>query len=389
MMRIFNPVGQGGFYCEFFEDDTTHETIKIVYDCGSMPKRNVEREMGKIFQENEYIDAVFISHLHDDHINGLQNLIKDYKVKNIFLPLLSNEEKNIIKIKYYLEKKTTSFEFDFFKNPQKALNNICKNGFKVPKLYFVSDSKNDFDREKKEDLKIIKSGENVASIIGGIQNIELFWRFKPFNIEQEYYTEILIKALQKEGLELEDLDKLKDLDNYDINILCEMDFQKKLKRAFSKLKGHNKNSMTLFSGPSDNNLNSNLSDYREFMNERNLSRHFIKEPQEIFIPKNLGCLYTGDYDAKLYFRVLKEAYVDVWDYIEYFQVPHHGSAKNINESFVKNGARYIISAGNKNRYKHPNPDVINMIRESGGFVNVVTENYWTRVTCIALLEETI
>lgn len=275
------------------------------------------------------------------------------------------------------------FEFDFFKNPQKALNNICKNGFKMPKLYFVSDSKNDFNREKKEDLKIIKSGENVASIIGGIQNIELFWRFKPFNIEQENYTKILTNALRKEGLEL------KDLDNYDINIFCEKDFQKKLKRAFSELRGHNKNSMTLFSGPSDKNLNNNLSDYREFMNERNISRHFINEPQEIFIPKNLGCLYTGDYDAKLYSRDLREAYADVWDDIEYFQVPHHGSKKNIDESFVKNGAYYIISAGNTNKYKHPNPDVINMIRESGGFVNVVTENYWTRVTCIALLEETI
>ena len=379
-MRIFNPVGQGGFYCEFFEDDTTHETIKIIYDCGSMPQRYVEREIGKIFQENEYIDAVFISHLHDDHINGLQKLIKNYNVKNIFLPLLSNEEKNIIKIKYSLENKTTSFEFDFFKNPQKALNNICKNGFKVPKLYFVSDSKNDFNHEKKEDLKIIKSGENVASIIGGIQNIELFWRFKPFNIEQENYTKILTNALRKVGLEL------KDLDNYDINTFCEMDFQKKLKRAFSELRGHNKNSMTLFSGPSDNN---NLSDYRELMNERNLSRYFINEPQEIFIPKNLGCLYTGDYDAKLYSRDLRLAYADVWDDIEYFQVPHHGSKKNIDESFVKNGARYIISAGNTNKYKHPNPEVINMIRESGGFVNVVTENYWTRVTCIALLEETI
>ena len=382
-MRIFNPVGQGGFYCEFFECHTTHETIKIIYDCGSMPQRYVEREIGKIFQENEYIDAVFISHLHDDHINGLQKLIKNYNVKNIFLPLLSNEEKNIIKIKYSLENKTTSFEFDFFKNPQKALNNICKNGFKVPKLYFVSDSKNDFNHEKKEDLKIIKSGENVASIIGGIQNIELFWRFKPFNIEQENYTKILTNALRKVGLEL------KDLDNYDINTFCEMDFQKKLKRAFSELRGHNKNSMTLFSGPSDNNLNNNLSDYRELMNERNLSRDFINEPQEIFIPKNLGCLYTGDYDAKLYSRDLRLAYADVWDDIEYFQVPHHGSKKNIDESFVKNGARYIISAGNTNKYKHPNPEVINMIRESGGFVNVVTENYWTRVTCIALLEETI
>ena len=69
--RVFHPVGQGGFYTEAFDDNHM-----VVYDCGGTSHIDVERCIDSLFteQKSPQIEAVFISHLHEDHINGLQYL---------------------------------------------------------------------------------------------------------------------------------------------------------------------------------------------------------------------------------------------------------------------------------------------------------------------------
>ncbi|MCH7613794.1 MAG: MBL fold metallo-hydrolase, partial [Candidatus Marinimicrobia bacterium] len=87
MIRTFQPIGQGAFYTEQFNGFT------IVYDCGSKNESLIKKEIKSVFEKGEDIEAVFISHLHSDHINGLEFLLEFCNVKKILMPLLTENEK--------------------------------------------------------------------------------------------------------------------------------------------------------------------------------------------------------------------------------------------------------------------------------------------------------
>ncbi len=66
MLRSFLPIGQGAFYREVFCLKDGRHTI--IYDCGSSTDKTiVEGQIKNEFSQGEVIDAVFISHLDDDH----------------------------------------------------------------------------------------------------------------------------------------------------------------------------------------------------------------------------------------------------------------------------------------------------------------------------------
>ena len=94
IIRTIHPVGQGGFYTETLESDSDKHTV--VYDCGGSSKKSMEEYLKKYLHKDSSgnrmeIDAVFISHLHADHINGLEYLLKNADVKYLILPQLTNE----------------------------------------------------------------------------------------------------------------------------------------------------------------------------------------------------------------------------------------------------------------------------------------------------------
>ena len=112
VVRSFMPVGQGAFYVEQFT--SCNPRINLVFDCGSDTDLNLlHNNIDEIFQKGETIHAVFISHLHEDHINGLEYLLSNYNVKKIYFPLLCSEEKTL-NLLYYLFSKTTHTTKDFF-----------------------------------------------------------------------------------------------------------------------------------------------------------------------------------------------------------------------------------------------------------------------------------
>ena len=70
--RVFFPVGQGGLAVERIEDMT------VVYDCGSLssPAR-VEMYIDELKRRQVHqIDYIFISHFDQDHVNGIEYLLK-------------------------------------------------------------------------------------------------------------------------------------------------------------------------------------------------------------------------------------------------------------------------------------------------------------------------
>lgn len=185
MIRSFLPVGQGAFYCEQFGGFAETERVNIIYDCGSSTNvKLVEEQIKNNFQKNEIIHAVFISHLDNDHINGIPFLLKYCKVKKIFFPLLTESNAKYIKL-YNLIKNNEkeSFASSFVDNPYEAFNQL--NIEYSPRLYQISENE---QRDNRIDAITISSGENVADIIfeNTISNYDIYrkWVYIPHNFRQ-------------------------------------------------------------------------------------------------------------------------------------------------------------------------------------------------------------
>ena len=75
VQRIFYPVGHGAFYVETFHD-CKGKFFTFVYDCGSSNKNLIKKCIEDAVNKGDFIkiNALFISHFDEDHVNGLEYL---------------------------------------------------------------------------------------------------------------------------------------------------------------------------------------------------------------------------------------------------------------------------------------------------------------------------
>lgn len=343
--RLILPVGQGAFYVEKFKNGKN-----IVYDCGSISNRKkIPKLIEKYFGKNEDIEALFISHLDKDHMNGVEELLKKCEVKRICFPLITEEMKLALKIKVMIEEAMgnsySKFMKEFVEDPEAAIKKI-KEDIKIKLIEILpndeeNNKKNDNEDTKNQKIKRIKkkSGEDIAEEIEGLEHScnENKWELIPYNFKQETRINEFEKKLEKEfgkKISLKEVEKIwkENEDN-----------REKIKKVYESLKGDlNTNSMTLFSG------------VRQVGKQMQYDSSYVK----------VGCLYTGDYEAKgkNKWKTLEEAYTEYWKWIGMIQVPHHGSIRNCNDALISKKAVYFLSAGEKNTYKHPSQNVVRGIR---------------------------
>ncbi len=361
MIRSFQSVGQGAFYCEKFREYSSDEDLNVIYDCGSLTdKLIVEREIRNNFNKGETIQAVFLSHLDEDHINGIPFLLKYCNVKKIYFPLITEENRQFMKL-YCLKEYGSGFTYNFIDNPNQAIRTLEIEG--RPALIPVKEygqATDDFLNEQG-----IDSGSNVLDQIAPDGQSPFFdyidWLYIPYNFRQNDRTQQLKDALIKEfGKEMSNEDLL-DIWKSHKRTECE-----KIKKAYKTVKGSfNTNSMTLFSGE----INRKFDQY--IGKENQCIRHC-----SFCYQRTSGCLYTGDYDAsgKQKWEMLKKAYSEFWNHIGCVQIPHHGSRHNFNTALLNMNAFFVISAGNANKFRHPHSMVIKEMLMQGCIPYVITEN---------------
>lgn len=81
------PVGQGCFASGTIES-TASRTINYVYDCGARNRRHLEPLVRGYTDQTAQIDALFVSHLDADHVDGLDILLARARVQTVYLPYL-------------------------------------------------------------------------------------------------------------------------------------------------------------------------------------------------------------------------------------------------------------------------------------------------------------
>lgn len=362
--RLILPVGQGAFYVEKFKNEKN-----IVYDCGSIGNREkIKKLIEKCFEGNEVIEAIFVSHLDEDHMNGVETLLKECKVKRICFPLITEEMKQTLKIRIMIEETIgnsySEFVKEFIEDPEAAIKKI-KEDIEIELIEILPNDEEDIVEEnnkkidsedtKNKKIKRIKkkSGEDIAKEIKGLEYNynQNKWELIPYNFRQETRIKEFEEKLEEEFGEKISLEKVEEIWRKN-----EDESREKIKKAYEGIKGGlNTNSMTLFSG------------VREDSTRIQYDSSYVK----------VGCLYTGDYEAKgkNKWETLEEAYKEYWAWIGMIQVPHHGSARNCNDALISKKAVYFLSAGEKNGYKHPSHKVVEDIRlKYNNNLYIVTEN---------------
>jgi hypothetical protein len=357
--RLILPVGQGAFYVEKFKNGKN-----IIYDCGSMGNRKkIKKLIEKCFERNKVIEAIFISHLDKDHMSGVKDLLTKCEVKRICFPLITEEMKQALKIKIMIEEAIgnsySEFVKEFIEDPEAAIKKIQKD-IEIELIEILPSDEQDtveennkkIDEEEAKNKKIKrikkKSGEDIAKEIKDLENK---WELIPYNFKQKTRIKEFEEKLEGEfGKKI----SLKEVE--EIWIKNENNSRKKIKKAYKSVEGGiNNNSMTLFSG------------VREVGIQIQHDSSYVK----------VGCLYTGDYEAreKNNWETLEETYKEYWEWIGMIQVPHHGAARNCNDALISKKAVYFLSAGEKNGYKHPSHEVVkNIMVTYNNNLYIVTEN---------------
>jgi hypothetical protein len=98
--RILHPVGHGAFFTEqFFEKRSRENVFNVVYDCGiiyqSRIKLNEEIDNTFLSSNRPHVDFLFISHLDEDHVNGIQYMVRKGLVDDLttfVLPFFNDKE---------------------------------------------------------------------------------------------------------------------------------------------------------------------------------------------------------------------------------------------------------------------------------------------------------
>lgn len=355
--RTLHPVGQGAFYSEeFYTDDGTFTAI---FDCGGTNgfiQECVERFCYKIdaceSAKKPVIDAVFISHFDDDHVNGLEKLFEIAHVKRIFMPLL--DDSKILAISYSFLNKLGSPLYKSLLNTAVNGEPFRYEGQEIAVIRIKEDNNDRLDENEYLNSNNIRPGD-VRTLSGGVPvqfSRGISWIFKTFNYDNgnSLKTEKLKSALNSFGYRLS-LNEIMNKWSSDPN------YQENIRECYKKVRGSiNGNSMVTYSGPKDSKNCYGL-DVLFPCHLINCKCHY--DYCELRMGR-AGCMYMGDYEAKgkRKWAQYESNFEKEIPLLHMQQLPHHGAYRNYNDRLNNIVKLNFVSAGKGNSYGHPSNSVL-------------------------------
>lgn len=357
----FNKVDFGLFYSGIIRDEKTIFTM--VYDCGSKDNNALKKAIhdfqktvkvgetlvsdGKWYGTKPVLDMLTISHLHDDHVNGLVDLFSSFTVKKVFLPYFPPAG-----IYEYLLFLALINGRDSYETYQLLLN------------LYLPDNK-DNNMENRPEVHIISEEDGI-----GGPDLHPLWKFYFFNQVED--SQKITKLLSKihNILALYKITSFADLYHFGAQVgKVVAGLRTAYQSVFGKYK-MNATSLTLFHYPSDTKASTYV--MREDATLLALSSATCTEQQS----EGRTTLLTGDalYNAKTRARI----YSVIGQFQNsVLQVPHHGSYRNWQSmQLQKSGIQfdyYVIPTAGK-RYAHlpsttrTTADIINQFHKTPNMI---------------------
>ena len=324
MTRTFHPVGQGAFYSERFYCGTDN-VFNVVYDCGTQTNRKnlpqiIRETFSAINGEKKKINYLFVSHFHEDHINGIKTLLTLCDVECIVIPAIT--DKNILLCDY-------------------IHNTIRSEGSDDDGNWFMEQILSNPDADSVElNGQIIKL-RKLGSQRDSIELVNIGWEYVLYcpqsgdwkGFIEEFNKEFPTPYAQFNG---NNFMILKD------SFTKKTDGFERLKKLYKNYykdpkKNDNYYSMVVLSKPACSN----------------------EEKDEKM------CLYTGDFPGRndQCREDLKTNYVAYWKNFKTMQIPHHGSRyDNPKELYDIPERNCVYSYGTNNPYHHPSDETLQMLK---------------------------
>lgn len=371
--RILHPVGHGAFFSEhFFEMGYDKNVFNVVYDCGAklLPKGKRDEEIDNTFSTlaRKHVDYLFISHLDDDHVNGIQHLVKNGWVDDMttfVLPLFKDYELAI-------------YDDIYRAGTLAVLDGIITNQFR--RVIFVPMSDDVFAGNDYREIPMEADFDNIDGelmTVNGLQGKRInaasrfvwdkIWEYIPINLHDTTSKTFYSRINSHPDLQRLDLDAVKKIFKNRCHPLVrnktpeQIDANKKfkaLKEIYNSvgapIKGDrliNINSLAVVSQAVDK-VSVKLS---YFDDVRMFEAGFPRPFYDFWPSDGYGtCTYSGDLNLshEQDFSLFKKKVTGVLrgtPELQLLQIPHHGSKTSYNKQFCEglSGACFVnYNSGN-------------------------------------------
>lgn len=427
-MRLINrrhqrAVGQGFFHTSELEAEDGRK-LRYVYDCGAMKKYEIERnaridEYLKSVGANGVLDILFISHIHFDHISGIERLLdktNGLKVDTIVMPLIDVADR-LFAYARAVNDDPAAINDPFFRdlvvNPANTLGR-----FGPRQVLFVRRGSPDGGAPGSgaEDDDDPDGPPDIPRVLGGERDGGLYWKLIGRGTGYEYKqsfteaggTEVVIHVAvvddtvamataggesclewvlspfvdptikSKKDLFLSELAMarrmpvsglkswLADAANIaDLLLTGVPDLTVAYEAVASDF---NLTSLCLYSGPKTKGCET------EALYQARLGSYFLGlAPRQ-----EIGWLATGDaaLNAKIRAKALIEHYGVHIENTGTLTVPHHGSDHNHNSELITkiDAFVHVAAADTYSKWRHPGSKIMQCVASMGRFLSVVTSN---------------
>lgn len=428
----FHPVGQGLFYSSSLQM-SKNVFINVVFDCGSEKIKDIKKQVETYQEVNKTkIDILIISHLHYDHISGLESLLNKKDVNTVILPYLSLEERILLQ---FSNLNRPSWYISFLANPysylerQENISNII--------IIRSDDNDNDIPNDfPPEEFQIFNENSEDKTIIVRLQEVDEQTRIEIENIEGIGFNDKLSLKKDRGYISVSNLyfsifnyqikenkkiaafkKEIKSMGITDINSVVEVLKNKKqtneLVKKYELLrKDLNLTSLSAFQGlilPISRNNHFHISGTSNQLQgllsldslccDCRMSRGYWdgyknKYYFDCFCDCNhknryndvTGTLLLGDIklDYKRKDKELFNHFKNLLQSVNLIQLSHHGAENGWNDNLINlipQNCVYIASHGLNNKYKHPHKKVMmNLIKNKRTFISVTEQSeYYSKL----------
>lgn len=402
---MFHPVGQGLFHsADLLLGSEKPHPFRYIFDCGADGQGRLNAAVEKYLKSlgrKRTLDILFLSHMHKDHVSGLDLLLKGKKglkgvshVRQAILPYLYPWERACLlaiaqESEFFLDDPPDWF-VDFLKQPAKFLHDagveeivFVRGGDEPnanPDTIWISPNpispqskqkEHDFseqglkgyplDRRREAEIREVEasmSGDEYGSYSRFVTSVAPLqmgaWVFILFNKELDPDKLQQLKEgfeSLRGSLELEQVLRMK---------AKVVELTSLYKQVFGQNR-LNDSSLALFSGYVVKGLDTVDVQFEWENGLRRIQSEFELRTVDGF--DALGFLFTGDLPVNQAWREFARKFGqdggDVKLHNQVYQVPHHGSRHNWNteQLSILHNPVYAISAGLKRRH-HPSPSVL-------------------------------
>ncbi len=377
----FHPVGQGLFYSGLIQkpEDGDFRQFSFAYDCGSTSSHRFLRREVDDFKEllpcwkkgqKKRLDLLVVSHLHDDHVNGLEYLLKDVEVDTVVMPFM---EQALRLLAWTESPGQEEFLRDFYADPagwfsERGVRRILligSRGYDSSRKYDDPRAERNQRDAGREDIRIASEDIKKEAYIN---DTRILWLTAPAEINWAFYWTFRFSSLPLPELEEFSLTAKAFLNEYDCSVR-DVFYSRKMKQELAGRLGKvlkagrtiNRTSLVMVHEPN--------TFYKTHFSAWNLPFidelwYMTKEKDNKFYDLGMftetarSTVLTGDVELENEDE-MKKLGLDRPESYKVFQYPHHGAADAfpyaLERKILPKNTVTVFSAGTVNKYGSPDP----------------------------------